>query len=999
MRRSSVTLIALILIGVASFAGAATSSANNETLDITLTLPTRGDVALHLERRDVFAPGSRIQIMTPSGPVSVDPSVVRVFRGSLPNEPKSFVVLAVSNSGIVGSVQAGEERFDVQRGPLATSPLLVARNEATPKECAVADEKVPEKLMRIMQEKPVESMQDAETLEIQLAIEADYQFFQRHQSDRVKALAYIAQIVGVTSAIYERDFNVRLTTSNVRLWEDANDPYPDDLNVFSLLSVFTTHYDEEMTDVPRDVAMFFTMRGGSGGVAKSIGGVCEEGLSYCAADFAGDLSKAPAAYSWDQVLLAHELGHVCGAVHTQNCFWPGGPLDSCVRSEGGTCVRDNQTSAIKGTIMSYCHQRRNDGGGIVAEFHPRHKHTVRAYIERATCVGARPAQTNNVLRGRLINATTNAGIAGAELRIRGYGDNIFKAPPALGADTIRVTAVDGVFEFSGLSDGIYTIVLPTDWAISPITINAAEQGVSVLVTDAIVQRDISVVRGRPVTMKVQTNGDATDISFVIVSETIEALSETLTVPGFAAALGVPFTRSIPVGSYTVVPMAIGRRFTPPRIDLVVTDEAPVPEQLFVSTSTAPDTTSAMVAISTMNMNGKLTLAEGDEIEMRDIGAAQPTSETTGNNGVAVFEDMTTDSYFIVKCEIDTTRWTPSRANTTYLGGGEPRPAVFEKRPRTFPLVAQPYQLAVLDAPYVQLEGAERIIPPEALASNAPITRYLTFPVKFGTTYASKLFVYPSGDLVFGNSRIGSFGPPLATYEPATFIVSTFSTSLFPDSAALAETGVWWKISGEAPNRTISVEWRKLKGQKCEANGMCVPSGTFTFQVHVEEHSGIIRMAYGEIDPEDEVVPVSVGLRGADKLDARVLAATTAEFDWSVPETQTISSDYYNIYFRSTGAPEPGLVYRWFNAAVDVASDDIGSSLHVTPTPASDELLVKGLPQGARVRLVDMMGRAVRSVHEATQTLRLNVASLPAGRYSLLVDTDAGTTAQPVLITR
>jgi|GEM_PF-5736062 len=35
-----------------------------DTLEVTLTIPSRGDVALKLERRDAFAPGSRIQVMT-----------------------------------------------------------------------------------------------------------------------------------------------------------------------------------------------------------------------------------------------------------------------------------------------------------------------------------------------------------------------------------------------------------------------------------------------------------------------------------------------------------------------------------------------------------------------------------------------------------------------------------------------------------------------------------------------------------------------------------------------------------------------------------------------------------------------------------------------------------------------------------------------------------------------------------------------------------------------
>lgn len=997
MYRYHVAVLMLLLIGCAA------QGATAETLDITLNVPKRGNVALHLERHDAFAPGSQIQVMTPAGPVSVDPSTVKVFRGSMPNEPKSIVVLAVSRAGIVGSIDAVTERFDVRRGPLASSPLQVTRNEVQPQPCGVTEEKISPQLMRMMHESPVEDVQDAETLELQLAVEADNQFFKSNESNRDKALAYIAQVIGVTSAIYERDFNTRIVTSNVRLWEDENDPYPDDQSVFSLLDVFMAHYESEMTSVQRDMAVFMTMRGRQGGLARSIGGVCEPGLSYCAGDLAGDLDQAPNAYSWDQVLFAHEIGHVCGATHTQNCLWPGGPLDSCVTSEGGTCVRDYQTRAIKGTIMSYCHQRRVDGGGVIAEFHPRHKHIVRAYLERATCVGARAATRNNTLRGRLINSSNNTGIANAELHIRVYGNVVFQAPPSLGPDTVRTTSADGSFEFIGLSDGIYTIITPTEWALSPITIDATdatEQGISILVTDQLVQRDIHVVRGRPVTMKLQTNGDATDITFIIVSENIVGLVEALAVPGLAAVLGVPFTRTVPIGSYTIVPHAPGRRFTPSRIDVDVTESAPIPDLLFVSASTAPDTTSPLVAISTLNTSGNITLVEGDIITATSIFGGDLLTRTVGKNGVAVFENTPSDEYFVVECAIDTSTFTPSSPSTTYAGGSSPYPAMFEKRLRQMPLVARPYQLEITNKPYIALVGAELIIPAAGIAPNTPKPKYLPFEVAFGPTRATKVFVYPSGDLVFGNTAFNTYMPPLSSYDQAAFVVSTFSSPFRSDSSALDETGVWWKISGEAPNRLISVEWRKLKSHNCDFLGNCVSSGSYNFQVHIEEKTGVITMSYGVINPEEAMVPVNVGLRGADKLDARVVRPSSDDMvTWTAPEMATISDDTYNMYVDNTSVPQSGLQYRWFNAAVGVASEESPSFVLISPLPATDELFVTGLPQGARVRLIDVMGRTVLSAADVSQSLRWNVGTIPSGRYSVLVETTAGTTVQPVLITR
>ncbi|MDZ4744923.1 MAG: M12 family metallo-peptidase [bacterium] len=979
-----------------------------DTLEVTLTIPSRGDVALKLERRDAFAPGSRIQVMTTAGPVNINPSTVKVYRGTLPNEPMSIVVLAVSKSGMIGSISVGAESFNVRRGPLASSPLqtnaiLVTRNEPTVQPCSVADEKISNTVMRFMHEKSTETVQGTDTLDLQVAVETDHEFYRRNESDRDKSLAYIAQVIGMTSAIYERDVNVRITTSNVRLWEDADDPYPDDATSYTLLSVFSNLYESTMSDVQRDIALLMTMRGGLGGVAISIGGVCEKGRAYCQGDLVGDLANAPNSFAWDQTLFAHEIGHLCGGVHTQSCLWPGGPLDSCIVSEYGNCVGAGQTRPVIGTIMSYCHQRRADGGGLKAEFHPRHKRIIRSVLEQASCVGGRVPLATNVLRGRFIDQSTKMGIPNTSLDITVFVGFSGVGLGAVGPISTSLTSADGSFEFTGLADGIYTVVLPSGWAIVPFTINYGANSADFLVTDDLVLQDIEVVRVRPVKFSV-TVVDSTIVDFVVVSQNLAYLSEVLTVEGDKFLEGKAFAQEWPHGSYTIVPHALGYEFTPVRMDVEIPATGAVPELKFVLEAASPENTSSIVAISAVDSGGRYSLAPGDDIELLNIGTQQKTSKPTTTNGVTVFSEQPFGGYFELTCTIDTNVWAPSERSTMSGSPQNNAPVVFEKRPRKTPLIARPYNLQVSNAPYAPLTGAERIIGPERIGTNGSVVRYLPFALTFGAVKSGRVQVFPSGDLVFGLTAFDRFSPPLESFSPADIVISTFSMPFFADSSALAETGVWWKVSGEAPNRVASVEWRKMETRIC-ADNSCPGIGSFTFQVRMEEGTGRITMNYGTITPDTVSRKVNIGLRGADRLDVRVVK-DVLNVNWNAPQLSTQLAGN-NLQVSKANAPANGLSYIWSTPPVtsvddDLSGDDIdlnAPNLFWITSSASEVIMIRGL-EGATISLVDIMGRTLRRSKAIPALLEWDVTTCVVGRYTLVVEEPNGSTfTQPVIIIR
>ncbi len=78
-------------------------------------------------------------------------------------------------------------------------------------------------------------------------------------------------------------------------------------------------------------------------------------------------------WSYNNFLLAHELGHTLGSAHTQSCNWPGGPLDYCTNSEGN-CY-DGATENMAGTIMSYCSAK-------IASFHPMCKAVIEQHAKQ-----------------------------------------------------------------------------------------------------------------------------------------------------------------------------------------------------------------------------------------------------------------------------------------------------------------------------------------------------------------------------------------------------------------------------------------------------------------------------------------------------------------------------------------------------------------------------------------------------------------------------------------
>ncbi|MGA1393823.1 MAG: zinc-dependent metalloprotease, partial [Phycisphaerales bacterium] len=211
--------------------------------------------------------------------------------------------------------------------------------------------------------------------ELAVAVETDAEFTgSLFGGDLEAATEYATALLAASSEIFELDLAVRFRMSFLRLWE-GEDPW-DQTATGAQLGQFRDHWQALMSDVPRDLAHFFSGRGLGGGVAW-LPGVCGSYGYALSANLGGSFPYPLEDHrheNWDLFVVSHEFGHNVGAPHTHSMS---PPLDGCGNSD---C-----SQAYGGTIMSYCHICPGGLSNIVLGFHPGSIASMLATLANVSC--------------------------------------------------------------------------------------------------------------------------------------------------------------------------------------------------------------------------------------------------------------------------------------------------------------------------------------------------------------------------------------------------------------------------------------------------------------------------------------------------------------------------------------------------------------------------------------------------------------------------------------
>jgi len=203
---------------------------------------------------------------------------------------------------------------------------------------------------------------------IDVAADCDFEFFSIF-GEAEATVEYVTAMFGAISAIYRRDCSSGVGLSFVRVFDEPDGLFdqPDPLGAFA------QHWRTFMGGVERDVAHLLTGRRDLpyGGVAYLNAACGDFGYAvngYLIGAFADPVATHPG--NWDIVVVAHELGHNVGTLHTHNYG-----LDGCA---SGTVQR--------GTIMSYCHIVSGASANIDLAFHRVTAEAIESFAVNAACL-------------------------------------------------------------------------------------------------------------------------------------------------------------------------------------------------------------------------------------------------------------------------------------------------------------------------------------------------------------------------------------------------------------------------------------------------------------------------------------------------------------------------------------------------------------------------------------------------------------------------------------
>lgn len=318
---------------------------------------------LKLEQFFVTTPQTRF---VRDGDIPVEPPDVVLLRGSIVGEPDSRVFLGLSPHGTNGFIDRGDEMYLITT--YAPDPARKSERVtyAFLREAMPPADKVPFVCLTdtlaplpVLQHHAGGPRAGGTCVEAVVAIETDYQFFLKYGNEAA-ANAYIVQLVGATSDIFERDVQIQLQIGFSRLWTTAADPWTDSSS--QDLIEFQDYWNANMTHISR--TSVHLLSGKSGGGVAYYPGMCFPDFDYALSHVNGwfpEPIRSNNGGNWDLHVVPHEWGHMYGSPHTHD-FVP--PIDTCASDCGDGLPR-------QGTLMSYCHGCSGGENNIVLQFHSR----------------------------------------------------------------------------------------------------------------------------------------------------------------------------------------------------------------------------------------------------------------------------------------------------------------------------------------------------------------------------------------------------------------------------------------------------------------------------------------------------------------------------------------------------------------------------------------------------------------------------------------------------
>ena len=327
---------------------------NQDPKQMQLSIPFKSNgetVALDLIQVAVFSPDFKA-ITNNGDDITNEVDFGKHYRGIIAGNPNSLVSISVFESQISGFIANEEGNYtigkledsDVNHIIYFDSDLKNATQEIF---CSTEDNGVSYTEEELS---PPPSSEQSPGDEIDVYIESGATVWAAQGGNIENVVIFITGIFTQSYVLYAND-GIQVRTSNMMIWV-TQDPYngPDSL---SQLQKFREINNTNQPGIDADIGHLIE-RQNYGGIGY-LNTLCDNSFNVVYSGLANNSVITVPTYSWNVMVITHEMGHAMGSSHTHACVWNGDntAIDGCVATEG-SCPQGPIPSS-GGTIMSYCH--------------------------------------------------------------------------------------------------------------------------------------------------------------------------------------------------------------------------------------------------------------------------------------------------------------------------------------------------------------------------------------------------------------------------------------------------------------------------------------------------------------------------------------------------------------------------------------------------------------------------------------------------------------------
>ena len=326
---------------------------NQDPKQMQLSIPfkTNGEtVVLDLIQVAVFSPDFKA-ITNDGVNITNEVDFGKHYRGIIAGNTNSLVSISVFESQISGFISNDEGNYTIGKLEDSDKNHIIyfdtdLKNDTQEIFCSTEDDGIAYSEEELSP--PTTSVQEPGD-EIDVYIESGQSVYNAQGGNLANTIVFITGIFTQSYVLYAND-GISVRTSSMMVWVTP-DPFSGG-DSLSQLQTFTSNVNSNQQNLNGDIAHLIE-RQNFGGIAW-LNGMCGNN-NVCYSGLANNAVIAVPTYSWNVMVITHEMGHLMGSNHTHACVWNGNntAIDGCAAVEGDCARPENPPTG--GTIMSYCH--------------------------------------------------------------------------------------------------------------------------------------------------------------------------------------------------------------------------------------------------------------------------------------------------------------------------------------------------------------------------------------------------------------------------------------------------------------------------------------------------------------------------------------------------------------------------------------------------------------------------------------------------------------------